>query len=179
MLHEKISLCQYFLIAIIFIFGILVSIDEKFSIKSFFNIGVDYIFAHLIFLALNAVFINKAVTESGFWTATLWMLVIGQLILLLTVPLFLKDVRKMRFRQWGAIFISGSISALATLAAQKAYAGNVSLSAAIIALPISMVIAFLFSLFAPEYLEKHTLKIYALRFASAAIMVWAAIKLTV
>ncbi len=36
MLHENITNFQYFLIAIICIFGILVSLDEKFSLKSYF-----------------------------------------------------------------------------------------------------------------------------------------------
>jgi len=178
MLHESVTYFQYFLIAVICVFGVLVSLDEKFSLRSFFNLGIVYILGHLIFLALNAVCINKAVAESGFWTTTLWMMVIGQAILLLTIPLFIKDLRATTNKQWGAIFLAGLISTFATLAAQKAYAGNVSLSSAIISLPLSMVIAFLFSLFAPEYLEKHTLKVYLMRFAAAAIMLIAALRLT-
>jgi hypothetical protein len=40
-----------------------------------------------------------------------------------------------------------------------------------------MAIAFLFSVFAPQLLEKHTLKVYAVRFISAAIMIVAASQL--
>lgn len=179
MLHESITYFQYFLIAIICIFGVLVSFDEKFSLKSFFNLGIVYILGHLLFLALGAVYINKAVAESGFWPTTLWMMIIAQIFLLFTIPLFIKDLRQTtKARQWGTMILAGLISTLATLAAQKAYAGNVSISSAIISLPLSMIIAFLFSLFAPNYLEKHSLKIYLIRFISAAVMIMAALKLT-
>ena len=41
-----------------------------------------------------------------------------------------------------------------------------------------MVIAFAFSTFAPQLLEKHTVRIYAIRFTAAAIMIVAAIELS-
>jgi len=45
-------------------------------------------------------------------------------------------------------------------------------------MPFSMIFAFMFSVFAPKLLEKHTLKIYVIRFSSVAVMIWAAIQLT-
>jgi hypothetical protein len=41
-----------------------------------------------------------------------------------------------------------------------------------------MILAFLFSVFAPKLLEKHTMKVYAVRFAAAAVMIAAALKLS-
>lgn len=42
-----------------------------------------------------------------------------------------------------------------------------------------MFFALIFSIFKPELLEKHPAKVYAVRFIAAAIMVLAAIKLSV
>jgi len=45
-------------------------------------------------------------------------------------------------------------------------------------MPFSMIFAFMFSIFAPNLLEKHTIKIYVIRFTSVAVMIWAAMQLT-
>jgi hypothetical protein len=64
------------------------------------------------------------------------------------------------------------------LTSNKSYTDNVTISSAIISLPMSMIMAFLFSIFAPNLLEKHTLKVYAIRFTAAAIMIISALKLS-
>jgi ABC-type Na+ efflux pump permease subunit len=64
------------------------------------------------------------------------------------------------------------------LAANAAYAGNVGIASTVISLPFSMVIAFALSIFVPKLLEKHTMKIYAIRFSAAAVMIFSALKLS-
>ena len=68
--------------------------------------------------------------------------------------------------------------AFGTLAANKAYAVNVSISSVITALPISMIMVFVLSIFAPKLLEKHPVKVYAVRFAAAAVMFLASLGLS-
>ena len=176
-LNEVLTAHQYLLVAIIFAFGFLVSVDEKFSPRSFFHWGTAVALADMVVLALLAMCIKKSVAVSGYWDTTLWMALIGQVWLLLAVPLWKADILKMTSYQYGAVVIVAIAGVVADLAANAAYARNVSLSAAIISLPVSMFIAFLFSVFAPELLEKHSLKVYTVRFASAAIMVAAALNL--
>ncbi len=169
-LREILTPYQYGLIFIIFMFGVLVSMDEKFELKSFFNRDIFIVIASTAMFALYPIFLNKAVAESGFWTTTLWSGILGQILLLLTMPLFKKELTKINLKQYGVTIITASIGFLAVLTATAAYAKNVSLASPIISLPISMVIAFLFSIFAPKLLEKHTLKVYIIRFISVTVM---------
>jgi len=176
-LHESISGFQYFLIALILIFGVLVSVDERFSLKSFFNKGVLFAMLLMIVLPLQATFIKRAVGETDFWTTTLWMMFLSQVLLMLTIPMFKKELRKINVKQYGATIATAVAGLAATLAANKAFSENISITSAILSVPLSMIFVALFSIFKPELLEKHTFKIYAVRFISAAVMIVAALKL--
>jgi len=59
-----------------------------------------------------------------------------------------------------------------------AYKDNVVITSIITSLPISIVLTFIFSIFAPQLLEKHTLKVYAVRLIAAGTMIFAALKLS-
>ncbi|MHB8871201.1 MAG: EamA family transporter [Candidatus Doudnabacteria bacterium] len=176
-LHERLSPEQLYLIAIIFIGGLFVSIDEQFSIRTFFNKRIFYVLLMMVIIALEAVFTNKSVNELGFWTASLWIALLAQIMLLVTIPKFGKDLKKIGTKEFGATFLGAATGFVAVLASNKAFSENIGVSAAIISLPISMIIAFLFSVFAPQLLEKHTLKVYVVRFTAATIMILAALKL--
>ena len=98
-------------------------------------------------------------------------------MLLVTWPKFGKDFKKIGPKEFGATLLGALTGVVGILASNKAFASNIGVSAAIISLPISMIIAFLFSVFAPQLLEKHTLKVYFVRFAAATVMILAALKL--
>ena len=68
--------------------------------------------------------------------------------------------------------------ALGDILANKAYADNVSISTAIISLPCSMIIAVILSFFRSNLLEKHTVKIYLIRFIATAVMILSALKIS-
>jgi drug/metabolite transporter (DMT)-like permease len=177
MLGELLTSWQYFLIAVIFLSGLFVSVDERFELRSFFNWGTALALLDMLFLVLMAVFIKKSAAEIGYWGTTLWSALLGQVCLLVTWPLFKKDLSQLKPKQYGLMFIPAVAGMIGTLAVNKAYAVSVSLTSAIISLPLSMVIAFCFSVLAPELLEKHTFKVYAVRFAAAAVMIVAALNL--
>jgi len=124
-----------------------------------------------------AFFIKKAASDTSYWDTALWVGVLGQIWLLPTIYLFRKELAHVRASQYTTTALIGVAGVIGTLAAVKAYAANVSISSAIIALPFSLLIAFLFSVFAPELLEQHTLKVYAVRFISAIVMIAAALNL--
>lgn len=177
-LGETYSGFQYFLMVAIVIAGIFVTLDEKFSFKSFFQKSTSVMIFEVFLLSLMSIFINKAVTETGFWEVTLWMPIIAQVLLLLTIPLFLKDLPKIGGRHLGSIFIMSLLGVVGTLSANKAFADNVALSTTIISLPISMVIVIILSFFYPKLLEKHPPKVYFVRITSAVIMLVLTLKLT-
>lgn len=176
-LHEILTTHQYFLILIIFIFGIFVTIDEHFTFKSFFNWNIFIALACMLSLVFSAMFLKMSVAINGFWNTTLWIPLIGQFWLLFTIPFFKNTIAKVEFRQYLMVVIIAIIGVLGTLSANVAYSKNVSIASVIISLPLSMIIAFLFSIFAPELLENHSLKVYMVRFAAAIIMVITALNL--
>jgi len=176
-LGEVLSVHQYILIGLIFVFGMFITIDERFTIKSFFKRGTAIALIGISFSALMAIFIKRAVAEAGYWDTTLWMGILSQIWLLPTIFLFKKDILSSKPKQYLVTAATAVAGVVGTLAMNKAYSMNVSISSAIISLPFSLIIAFLFSVFAPELLEKHTLKVYAVRFISAAVMIVAALNL--
>ncbi|KKP86807.1 MAG: Permease of the drug/metabolite transporter superfamily [Parcubacteria group bacterium GW2011_GWC1_35_8] len=176
-IQEILTVHQYFLIAIILIFGIFVSFDEHFSFKSFFNRNILIALTCMFFYVILSIFLKKSIAINDFWTTTLWITLLGQCWLLFTIPLFKKVELAINVKQCLNVAVVAFIGTVGMLAANAAYAKNVSLSTVIISLPLSMIIAFLFSIFAPELLEKHSLKVYAVRFTAAIIMIIAAINL--
>jgi drug/metabolite transporter (DMT)-like permease len=176
-LNEVLTGTQYILIFIIFVAGIFVSIDERFSMKSFFSMGVLVALLDMVALVLWAACIKQSVPINGFWTTTLWIAILGQAWLLFTIPFFIKDLAKTKLKQYIPIFVTALAGGAGTILANAANAKNISIASTIISLPVSMIIAILFSVIAPELLEKHTHKVYAVRLTAAAVMTIAALYL--
>jgi drug/metabolite transporter (DMT)-like permease len=176
-LNETLAYQQYLLIAVIFIAGIFISIDEKFSLKSFFSIGTLIALIDMLVLVFWAACFKQAVPVNGFWTATLWTAVVSQVWLLFSIPFFIKTFKQVKFKSYSLVFITAIAGTAGTVFANAANAKNISITSAITAIPLSMIIAIIFSVVAPELLEKHTHKVYAVRLVAAAIMTAAALGL--
>ncbi len=176
-LSEWLTPQQYTLIGIIFFFGIVVTMDEKFSLKSFLSKGTIFGILGVLSTALLSIFTKKAVLETSYWDATFWLMLFAQIWMLVTVPLFRKEISKVPLKNYLYLAVIAFAGTIGVLAANKAYSMNVSIASAIIALPLSMILAFLSSIFAPQLLEKHTLKVYLVRFVCAAVMIGAALQL--
>jgi|SRR3989338_5822445 len=177
-LGELLSFNQYIFIAIIFLGGLFVNIDERLNLKSFSRKPLLLLISYMLSLAFYSVFMGNSINHNGFWVTTLWTLVIQQIILLITLPLFYKEIKLSNSLNLWPILLMGLFGTLGNLAGNKAYENNVSISVAIISLPTSMFFAAFFSFFAPNLLEKHSLKVYLIRFAAATVMILAALKLT-
>lgn len=177
-LKESLTITQTILIMTIFTGGVFVSLDEKFSFKSFFQRSILYGILMSLFLALDSIFINKSVADTGYWQTNLFNPLISQAFLLLTIPLFYKEIVSIKIKQVTGTAIMAFCVAVGNIFANRAYATNVSLSTAIIALPISLFIVFALSIFSPDLLEKHTFKVYAIRFTAAFLMIGAALKIS-
>lgn len=177
-LGEHLSVLQLLFIGLMFLGSVLVTLDEKMSFGSLTKAGVLLVVFMWLVFSLDAMFIKKTIADNGFWTATLWMFVFVQFFFLFTVPRFYKEIESLSRRAWLLILLVAVLDFVATLAVNRAYEKNISISSAIITLPLSAIMAFALSLMAPKVLEKHTAKVYTARFIGIALIVWAGIKLT-
>ncbi len=178
MLGQILTVHQYVLIGVIFVAGFFVSLDEHLSARSFFHSSILIAMTEMVIVALFGIYINKSIAENGFWATSFWVALVAQVMLLVIIPKFWRDIRKISVKQIGSLSAMSVVGSIGQLAANASYAGNVGIAATIISLPISMIFAFFFAIFAPKLLEKHTMKIYAIRFSAAAVMFIAALKLT-
>lgn len=178
LLNEKLTSYQFFLFFIIVMAGLFVTIDEKMTIRSFFKPAVALGILTMFFLALSSVFSKPAIIKNNEWTFNLWSGIIGQIILLPTIFFFKNEFKKVKVNQVLPVMAMGLFLMLANITAYFAYKVNVSITTVIEGLPISMILAYLFSIFAPKLLEKHTFKVYLIRFTASAIMIISAIQLS-
>lgn len=175
---EKLTTYRLLFVGVIIIAGIFSSMDEKFNLKSFFKRTIAIGILTTLFLAINNAFIKQALVNNSLWTTNLWVAILNFIMLIPTIQLFKKGLKKLDIPHILPVGAMGVFYTITGFAANKAYQGNLSVSSLIMNMPFSMIFAFLFSIFAPNLLEKHTLKVYLIRFASTAIMIWAAIQLT-
>lgn len=175
---ERFPEFKLFYVGLIIIAGVLTSLDEKFSLKSFFKISIAIGLLTVLISAINSALTKVVLMNNNLWTTNLWIAIINFILLLPTIPLFGKDLKKLDKAHIMPVVLMGLFFTISIFATNKAYEGSYSITSLIMVMPFSMIFAFMFSVFAPKLLEKHTLKIYAIRFSSAAVMIWAAIQLT-
>ncbi len=177
-LGERLTLMQWVLICVIFVSGGLVNLDERMSIRSILNkkiaLGLLWILCSAWFNSM----IKYASVKNGFWEVSLWSTVIATLLVLPTLPLFYRDLMHTRVSQYQGLAISTALFTAGLLFSVKALGENVSISMAIISLPLSMLITMALSFIAPNLLEKHTHMVYAVRLVAATVMFSAALGLS-
>jgi len=178
MLGETFSSYKLFLIAIIIIMGLLVSFDEKFSFKAFISKNIVIVLIFMVLLALYGIFLNKTIADIGYWNATVWTGVLPALFLLFTYPKFKDDIKTVRRKQLLPVIFVAITSVVGTMAANKAYEVSVGITTVIMSIPSSMILAFIMSLIWPKLMEKHPLRVYAVRFTAAAVMFACALQLS-
>lgn len=177
-LGEILTPFQYLLIGMMFVCGIILTMDKSFSLKTFFSLPILYALLAMLSISFMGIFVKKSIALNGYWETNLWINVLGQIGLLATIPLFKKSLRSLTFKKIGSLSFIALCGALATLAANRAYASNVSITSVILSIPISMVMAIAFSFIKPSVLENHSLKVYTLRLTAAIFMIIAALKLS-
>jgi len=175
---EKIITSNLIYIFLIIIGGIFSSLDEKFNIKSFFKNTIFIGILSTFFLATYNAFTKQVMVGDSLWTTNLWIAIINFIMMIPTIALFKKELKILDFAHIMPVGAMGILSTVTSFVSNTAYSINLGISSLIMNLPFSMIFAFLFSVFAPRLLEKHTLKIYAIRFTSTAVMIWAAMQLT-
>jgi len=177
-LRETLTPVQILFVGILFLAGFFVSMDEKFSVKSFFSKAVFILLFSTFLYAVFSVLINKAVSVNGYWTSNVWVSIVNFIFLSLTYPLFKKDIKKLKLTYVLPLIIVVLAETIGNLAAIKAFSENVGISSAIISIPFSMLIAIGLSFVLPNLLEKHKIKVYAVRILSTSVMIYAALQLS-
>lgn len=177
-LSEFLSLYQWFIVAIMISMGALTTISEKFHLRSFLKPAIIIAILMTFFIAVNSAFIKLSMVKNDIWTINVWMLIIQLLMLLPTIPLFIGDLKKIKFNQILPVGAMGFLTMITNITSSVANGVNIGITSLIMAIPFSMLIAFVLSIFMPKLLEKHTLKVYAIRFTAAAIMIYGAFQLT-
>lgn len=178
LLGEILTPYKSLLIGIIIVMGLLVSFDETFSFKSFLKKDILIALVFMVFLALYGVFLKKTINDIGYWNATVWVATLNAVFLLGTYPKFQRDIKTIRKKQYLPVIFITVTSVIAYLVSNKAYEVNVGITTVIMSIPSSMILAFIMSRIWPTLMEKHPLKVYAVRFIAAAIMFVCAIQLS-
>ena len=176
-LGEVITISQYWLIGLMVVSGIIISLDEKFAKTSFLSKGFGFAMAEMITLALMALFLNRALARTDFWTVNFWYNLIGFVLIVFTWPFAKEGVKILTKFQVGNVFLMALMGVFGNLAVLKAYESNISISGAILSLPLSMVVVIVLSLFFPKLFEHHSWKVYAIRILAAIVLVYAGIKI--
>jgi drug/metabolite transporter (DMT)-like permease len=178
LLHERLTVLTSILIIIIVLASPFAAYDETLRFKAFLQKPILITIAAMLSLALMGYFTNRSSHVNGYATTLLWQ---DTLVLAFLIPtLFIAKVPKHTFtRKTFMPFIALGISAfIYTAAATAAYTKNLALSSVIVSLPLSMIFAVILSKRYSKFLEKHSLKVYLVRFTAASIMVAAAITLS-
>jgi drug/metabolite transporter (DMT)-like permease len=177
-LNEKFTGVQFIYILVIIMAGVFSSMDEHFKLNSFLKKSVALALLASLFLAIYNVFLKPTINANGLWTTNLWVTVLNCVLLIPTLPKFHNDIKKLNFTHLAPVILLGIFNVITEYTANSAYASNVVITSLIMNIPFSMIIAFIFSIYLPKLLEKHSLKIYAIRFTSTAAMIYCAMQLS-
>lgn len=131
-----------------------------------------------IVTTVQSILINRAIDQTSYWTAMLWISLLSVVFsFIFLYPKFKDDLKHTKPKKYLGVALLAVVGGIGDLSAFKAFENNVGLSSVIISLPISMIAVFLLSIWKPSLLEKHTVKVYLIRFIAAAIMLWGALQL--
>lgn len=175
---ESLSLYQLILIGILTIGGMAVSLDEKMSVRSFFRKPVAFA---LLMIALSSVYnalVKNAAALNPYWTTVFWYNLFNQVFLLPTLLFFWRDLPKIRFHDYTHIALSAVLAGIGGLTIITAMTGNLGITMAILTLPLTLLAAMVLSHFAPQIIESHPKKVYAIRLVAAIVMFAAALALS-
>ncbi|NMC36369.1 DMT family transporter [Candidatus Beckwithbacteria bacterium] len=178
-LGERFSSINYLLIAIMILGSILVSMDEKMSIKNYFSLATFLIILQQICHALSNLAAGTALKTLNSFTFMFWGDLISMFFVLALIPIIGFKNFKIPFAKIKPLFASGLFSTIGALSLFSAFAYNVTLSSALSLLtsPIVLIVSVLASWKLPDLLEKHTLRVYGIRAIGVLLILAAAIKL--
>lgn len=178
LLNERFTIIEYLLMAVIFVCGVLVKIDEKFSWKKFRTDSLWLATLCMFFLALSSVAIKISSTGGTYWNNMFWINVFTVTFLTATIPIFRRELIKTPIKKYLGALGYSTFGGLGRVLMFYGLAINATITTIVISLPISMLITIPLAYVSPELLEKHTTKVYVYRLIVAAVMIGSSIKLS-
>lgn len=179
-LGERFPLLNYMWIGLILIGAVLVSLDERMHIKTFFQRAIFLIIFMQIFYAISNLYAGFALKAMDFWNLTFWTTLISAFIVLAIVPSLAKFKLKASFKQVKPVILSNFFSFIAVISLFAAFQTNLTISSAISLLssPIILGITILASRFRPELLEHHTSRVYLVRGIGVLLILFGAMRIS-
>jgi hypothetical protein len=175
---EILTMIHWSLIIVMFVAGLFVSMDEHMRVRSFFSRRMMFgLLAILTSVGFNLA-VKEASLHNGFWEVCLWSSVLTLIFISPTLLWCYRDLVKTKWSKYGGIVGSTIFSTAGLLTSFRALGQNVSISLAIMSVPLGMVLTMGLSLLFPKLLEKHTAKVYIIRLTAAAVMFAAALGLS-
>ncbi|MBI5621191.1 hypothetical protein HY949_05390 [Candidatus Gottesmanbacteria bacterium] len=92
--RESVDLYQVLIIIGMTVAGIFVSMDERFSLRSFFRKPIAFAIMTITLSAIYNASLKYAAGINGYWTTVAWFNILNQVFLLVTIPLFWGDFLK-------------------------------------------------------------------------------------
>ncbi len=175
---EYLSTEKWLFILLLSLAGLFIHLDEKMKLKSFLSKETLTVFVWIITSVWFNSTIKIASINNGFWEVSFWSNLITLILLLPSWPLFSKDLSVTSIKNYAGVAINTALWTAGILFPIKALAVNVSISTAIMSVPLSMFFAMILSFISPKLLEKHPPKIYIIRITAATIMFICALALS-
>lgn len=179
-LSERFPSTQYLFIAIMLVGAILVSLDERMQLKSFFRFAIFLIIGQQLFHAFSNLFAGFALKSINSFTFLFWGDMTALAFTLLLIPFIGRERLRVSFTQIKPLFLSGFFAVAGATSLFTAFQTNVTVAAALSLLtsPIVLGLSFLASTFKPDLLEHHTRRVYFVRAIGVALILFGALRIT-
>lgn len=180
-LGERFPLSNYLWMGVILAGAVLVAVDERMSVRSFFSKAILLILAMQFFHAGSNLFAGLVLRFTDFWNLTWWSTLVSTVLVLL----FTAAVNGLRVRvstkQLRPMFIVNALSFVAALSLFRAFQENVTISGILSLLtgPLTFLVVVALSRWKPEFLEHHPAKVYIVRGAGVILTLAGAILVSV
>lgn len=177
-LGERFPIQNYFWMGLLIIGAILVSIDEKMTIKSFFNKGMALILLMQVFHAIANLFVGFTLKQLTPIQILFWENMMIGLICLVFI-LIKKPKMNLKIAKAAPMFLSSFVIGIGIISIIRAFSENLTISSVIglLSAPIVFVVSLLASKFSPTFLEHHPTKVYLIRGAGLLVILLGAYRI--
>lgn len=179
-LGERFPLTNYLWIGLILVGAILVSLDERLTLKTFFQRAVFLIIVMQFFYAVSNLYAGFALKAMNFWNLTFWSTLVSASLTFVFIPPLAKFKLKVSFNQLKPLFTMNFFSFIGVISLFAAFRTNLTISSTISLLtaPIVLLISIILSKFRPEFIEHHTGKVYIIRTVAVVLIILGALKIS-
>jgi drug/metabolite transporter (DMT)-like permease len=179
-LNERFPIQNYLWATLLVAGSVLVSIDEKMSIKTFFKPGIILILVMQLFHAGSNLFIGFTLQNINFIQVSFWA---NLIIAISFFPFILITKPKLKYslKNVSPVLLATTISNFGALFLFKAFEENLTITSVIALLnaPLVFTISVLASKYLPTLIEHHSAKVYVIRGTGLIITLIAAYKIVI